>query len=609
MEDILLEPVKAYTEIYARAFEDNAVAYFDDLVKSSGINVDENRATVAKYNKELATIKELKNKLNGVKVGRGFLIVLLVIGLLAAALGAYFVATGANILWSIAIALGVVAVIVALVVIFKVIRPKIKQREQSIDKHSENASALQQQAYEQMRPLNELFESDATKKLIEKTVPKLVIDDLFDVKRYDYLSEKYGFRDNDDLTSSTLEILSGEILGNPFVVDREIVETMGTKKYTGSRVISWTTHYTDSQGHSHTQHHSQTLYASVEKPCPYYNNRTRLVYGNEAAPKLTFTHKPSHAEKLSPSELERYVKKQSKALKKLQRKAVTDNDETTNFTEMGNAEFDALFGATDRDNEVEFRLLFTPLAQKNMLNLLKSKDSFGDDFYFRKARCLNYISSEHSERWDLDTDYRRYQSFDCDASKRKFVNFNNQYFKSLYFDLAPLLSIPLYQQHKPHEYIYKTSYTRNYTSYEAECAVNKMGQKYFEPEFAATPSILKSGWVNKEGATDEVQITAYAYATESRVDYIAVFGGDGLFHDVPVHWEEYIPVSKESRVKIKQLNISDKEFNAKRTDTDVSNVLSSQARLYNYYRKLLCCLLGDDSTDGTFDGAVDKVIK
>ena len=31
---------------------------------------------------------------------------------------------------------------------------------------------------------------------------------------------------------------------------------------------------------------------------------------------------------------------------------------------MANNEFDALFNGDDRDNEVEFRLLFTPLAQK-----------------------------------------------------------------------------------------------------------------------------------------------------------------------------------------------------------------------------------------------------
>lgn len=608
MDDILLEPLKGYTDIYERAFEENAEKYFDDLTKRAGVNVDENRATVKEYYGQLDEIKRHNAKLNGIKTGKGLLIALIVIGALAAIIGVVSLINGGDALWAIAIALGAVAIVVPAVVIPLVINPKIKQGEQEVAEHERQASKLKEIAYSQMASLNALFESDATKKLIEKTVPKLVIDDNFDIRRYDYLAKKYGFGDNDDTSSSTIALLSGEILGNPFVVDRELVHTMGSKTYTGSIVISWTTSYTDSQGHSQTVHHSETLYASVQKPYPTYSEQTRLIYGNEAAPRLTFTHSPSHAERYSPAELERYVKKQGKVLQKLSRKALTDNDDSTNFTEMGNAEFDALFGAVDRDNEVEFRLLFTPLAQKNMLELMKSNRSYGDDFYFYKSRCLNYISSEHSAQWDLDTDYHRYQSFDYDASHRGFLDFNKRFFKSLYFELAPLLAIPLYQQHKPVEYIYNTTYGRNYTSYETECAVNKLGYQHFQHELAATPSILKAGSVRKDGATDKTQITAYAYTTENRVEFVSVFGGDGFFHEVPVHWVEYIPVSRESTVNIKQFEMSDKEFNAKRKQAGVDSVLSSHSRLYNYYRKLLCCLSEDESGATSFDKDVGKAL-
>lgn len=609
MEDILLEPLKGYTEVYERAFRENAEKYFDELARSSGINVEENRATVSKYRKQLDEVKAHKGMLSGAKTGRGFLIALIVAGVLAVLIGIVSLVNGASALWSLAIVLGVVAVVSASVVISKVINPKIKQSESAIAQREREAERLKEVAYSQMACLNAVFESSATKNLIEQTVPKLKIDDNFDMFRYDHLAKKYGFGDNDDPTKSTIALLSGEILGNPFVVDREITQTMGTKTYTGSIVISWTTSYTDSEGHTHTVHHSDTLYASVQKPCPYYSELTRLIYGNESAPKLKFTHTPSHAERYSESELERYVKKQSKVLQKLSNKALTDDDPSTNFTEMGNAEFDVLFGATDRNNEVEFRLLFTPLAQKNMLELMKSKQSYGDDFYFRKSRCLNYISSEHSAQWDLDTDYRRYQSFDYDASRREFLSFNANYFKSLYFELAPLLAIPLYQQHKPFEYIYDRPYSRNYTSYETECAVNKMGYRYFQPESARTPSILKAGGVNKSGATDETTITAYAYTTENRVDYVSVFGGDGSLHNVPVYWVEYIPVTRESVVKIKQLNMSDKEFSVKRMQSEVDRTLSSHSVMFNYYRKLLCCLSNGESGASAFDADVENVLK
>lgn len=64
---------------------------------------------------------------------------------------------------------------------------------------------------------------------------------------------------------------------------------------------------------------------------------------------------------MNERQLEKYVKRETKKLEQKEEKA-TKNGE--NFTVMANNEFDALFNGDDRDNEVEFRLLFTPLAQK-----------------------------------------------------------------------------------------------------------------------------------------------------------------------------------------------------------------------------------------------------
>ncbi|MDE6302379.1 MAG: hypothetical protein K2M36_02190, partial [Clostridia bacterium] len=408
-----------------------------------------------------------------------------------------------------------------------------------------------------------------------------------------------------DNTRSTMAILTGEILGNPFVVDRELVRTMGTQTYTGSIVIHWTTTYRDSEGKTHTQHHSQTLTASVTKPKPYYSQQTRLIYGNEAAPNLCFSHKPSHAERLSDKALESKVKSGSKKIQKLHEKQIKNGG--SNFTEMGNSEFDVLFGALDRNNEVEFRLLFTPLAQKNMLALMKDDYAFGDDFYFTKSHCLNYISSEHSARWDLDTHYTRYQSYDVDDALAKFKSFNHHYFKSLYFELAPLLSIPLYQQHKPKEYIYKDSYFRNYTSYEAEYAVNKMGKRVFEHSLAATEAILKTNFVAKDGSSDKVGVTAHSFRTEDRVDFVTVLGGDGHMHSVPVHWLEYIPVQQYSTVKMKQLNMTDKEFNRKMSNSVFSSAINSNGSARVFAHSILCCLVSANNI--SFDTDINKVLQ
>ncbi len=609
MEDILLEPLKAYTESYDKLFDENAENYFADLVKKSNIDVELNRSTVKALNKEIAHVKRIEKEQSKLKRCRGLLIALIVFGVLFFAIGLYAFITAVNFLWLISVFAGVAAIAVSSAVICNVVNPRLRRHDEEKSEREEKSRELYEQCCEQTAPLNALFESSATKYLIEKTVGKIVVDDNFDMRRYDYLSGKYGFGDNDDTSRSTIAVLSGEILGNPFVVDRELVEEMGTKKYTGSLTIHWTTSYTDSQGRRHTQHHSQTLYASLDKPCPYYNEQTRLIYGNEAAPSLCFTHEPSHAERYSEKELERHVRKQGKKLHKLQRKAMTDDDPSTNFTEMGNAKFDALFGAVDRNNEVEFRVLFTPLAQKNMLDLLTDKNHYGDDFYFYKRGCLNYVSSEHSSEWDFDTSYKRYFSHDVDDSFNKFLTFNKHYFKSLYFELAPILSIPVYQQLKPVEYIYQTEYFRNYTCYEAECAVNGMGYSKFEHAESVTPSILKTKLLSKQGGTDTLEICAYSYKTVEHVESVPVFGGDGLTHLVPVVWQEYVPLVQMSNVKLKQLEITDKEYENEIRQGELPEVLSAHGSAANYLHKLLCCLVTPQTVDSSFDEDINVILK
>ncbi|MDE6274098.1 MAG: hypothetical protein K2L87_03515, partial [Clostridiales bacterium] len=482
MDDILLEPLKAYTDVYEQNFEQNAKAYLDELVKSSGVDEALNRQTVERYAVAAKKNADHRSRLSRLKALNVFCIVIAVIAAVAALIAA-FTLSGDSFVPVLILILGILLAVALILVSFLVLKPKIKLAAADAEASAKEAEGIKAEAWQQMAPLNSMFEDTATKQLIEKTVPLLQIDDNFDMRRYDYLRGKYGLGENDDIDSSTIEILSGEILGNPFVVDRELVHRHGIETYHGSLVITWTTSYTDSKGNHHTQTHTQTLHASVEKPKPFYSERTRLIYGNEAAPDLHFTHAPSHAERLSEAQAEKRVRSGAKKIQRRQERAIKDG---SSFTEMANEAFDVFFGALDRDHEVQFRLLFTPLAQKNMLELMRSTRGFGDDFTFRKSGCLNYISSEHSASWDMNTAYSRYASYDLNQIRNNFLSFNRAYFRSLYFDLAPLLSIPLYQQHKPKEYIYRESYERNYTSYEAECAVNRVGVNAFPIDGAAT---------------------------------------------------------------------------------------------------------------------------
>lgn len=561
MDDILLEPLKAYQTHFRAKFAENAEAHLQKLISVSGVDVEQNRHTVSLLRTEETFRDKAQKRVSLLKGLRIFLIVVIVLAAITATISAVIYTRGKpESLPLILIAASAGVVLISLLSIFLLLNPKIKHNEEIRRKHAEKAEKFLSEARSQMIPLNALFTSGDTKNLIEATIPLLKIDDNFNMRRYDVLSTKYGLPDNDDKNRSTIAVVSGEILGNPFVIDRELVKEMTMHTYTGSITITWTTRHTDSQGNTYTQTHTQTLTASVDKPKPEYSEATRLIYGNEAAPDLTFTHTPSHSERLSDGAFESAVKSGMKKIQKLQKEAMKSGQ--SNFTEMGNADFDVMFGALDRDHEVQFRLLFTPLAQKNMLELMRSKDGFGDDFVFRKQQKLNLVSSEHSAFWDLDTSYKRYAGYDVDAISKGFLDFNNAYFKNMFFDFAPILSIPLYQQHKPKEYIYKDTYARNYSNFEAECAVNALGQSVFAHPVSATDAILKTRFIKKDGTLDELGVDAYSFRTEARVDHVPKLGGDGMIHSVPVHWTEYIPVEFSSVVTLKALGISDREYDA-----------------------------------------------
>ncbi len=90
MEDILLEPLKAYKSVYEKSFNENVKAYFSGLVEKSGIDKQENRETVKKYKNELSVLKELQGRLKKQKALRGFMIFLAVAGFIMLGAGIFF---------------------------------------------------------------------------------------------------------------------------------------------------------------------------------------------------------------------------------------------------------------------------------------------------------------------------------------------------------------------------------------------------------------------------------------------------------------------------------------------------------------------------------------
>lgn len=598
-DNSILEPLSEYNLKYKEMIKQNSLNYFEDLQKESKVDPNENKLLVNKYNENL----NLSNKYARLeRQGRTIKIILTVLTIILFIVSLYLIYYGFSYDEIIKSIIGFCLVpigIVLIIVICKKIKKLIEYRCEKKEYYFKEANSYKEKAYQQMAPLNNLYTFDIPYKIIEATTPLIKLDSIFDVDKCQYLHEKFNLPQNNDISSSVNYVQSGSIVGNPFIILNTYNTKMQPHTYVGSIVIHWTTTTHTKEGTKNV-HHSQTLTASITKPAPIYFYDTRLIYGCEAAPNLSFGHEPNDIKNKSEKQIQSFVKKGTKKLSKKEEKETKNGG---SFTMMANNEFEVLFNGDDRDNEVEFRFLFTPLAQKNLLNLMKTNEPYGDDFYFYKKKMLNYIISSHSQKFNYNFDERMFYNFDLEAAKNNFVNYICNYFKSLYFDLAPLLGIPAYQQFKTREYFYNMPYKSNITSYEHESLANRFDRSYLIHKDSKTDCILKANFEHKIGLSDKIAINAYSYDTIEHVDIIPTLGGDGNMHGVPVHWLEYIPIVKTSYMESKNINLNKEEYQKSQKNDIFSDFMSQYSKngAIIYERGLFSVLLNEDLNDEDMD--------
>lgn len=529
IEDIH-EPVELFKSIFKEAHARNTSDFFEDLVRKSGVDEQANIKTVQE-------LRALESQVDHVSTVSKTWKVLRVLMIVAGIVLAIYLATEYNAYW-IMVPAGITAFAV-----YK-LNQKIREIEDQLRRQQELRDAKLKEAWAQMAPLNRLYDWDILAKLVQRTVPRLELDPYFTNERLNELRKTYGWNDAFNEGRSIVVAHSGVLNGNPFVLAQTLNHWMGTKTYEGSLNISWTEQVRDSEGRWTTVTRHQTLRASVVKPFPEYGNRPIIIYGNEAAPDLTFSRNPSKLSKLEDGFINNWRK--NRAVKKLEAKAREIND-GKGFAVMANREFDALFGAVDRDHEVQFRLLFTPLAQQEIVKLLKDKEvGFGDTFHFHKFRMLNLVEPLHMAKTEISSDPALFHAYELAHARVNFNSYHNDFFKSFYFGIAPILAIPIYQQHRSHADIYKHVYGNGSCFWEHESIAYYFGEKRFQHPECVTRSILKTEPLAAEDGTQTIRVTASGYKGINRVDYVSVHGGDGRYHDVPVHWLEYIGVQCKS---------------------------------------------------------------
>ena len=584
----LTEPVKAYNYFIKDAYHEAVVNFFDGITTENNIDVEANRFTVKQIEAYKKKIKETTNKLNGKKALKGFLIFMTVAFFILAIV--MIVVMINHFAWYyILIMLAGLGGGVGFIFLIINQGKKIKAVQAELDKLNAKKDELIREAYGQMRDLNEAYDWNLPAKILTETIPLIQMDQYFDQNKFWHLHQKFGFQENVEKNISSVLIQSGSILGNPFLLERNYVTEMVPHTYHGELVIHWTT-VVGSGKDRHVVHHTQTLHATVTKPAATYYYETWLVYGSEAAPRLSFSRQPSSANSMDQKAIDKYTRDFIKEMEKKVKKTSYDKKP---LTLMGNDEFEAMFKAMDRDNDVEFRLLFTPLAQKNMLDLIKSKKPYGDDFTFIKQKGLNYIKSKHMQNADIEADPARFQSYDYDAARDFFIKFSDNYFQAFYFDLAPLLCIPLYQQHIAFEEIFKGTVDPNLTSFETEVMANRYDQDNFKHPSSDTPCILKRQFLRRNGVGDIVNIHAYSYQKIAHTEFVSKLGGDGLMHQVPVVWYEYVPLEQVTPFAVQPCKTTQRKFKYNIQNQGLRDFLSRLAdkNMLIYSRGLLSLLL------------------
>ena len=285
-----------------------------------------------------------------------------------------------------------------------------------------------------------------------------------------------------------------------------------------------------------------------------------MVYGNHAAPNLIFHRRPPEKGLFNFGGAKIQLAKRIASLRKKSEDALEDGG---NFQALANEEFDAQFNALDRNNEVEFRVLFTPLAQSNYKDIFENSP-YGDDFVFNKQCKINEILTDNSMDWNFDTVPSQYYDFSFEKIKEKFINFNCSYFEHMYFSFLPVLAIPVYQQMASTDYIYKKSYDFKYNDYITEMLANKMNLGLFTPPDATQRSnvktLLKTSHYKKEADSEIIKVDAYSYRTIEHVDEVPVTAGNGRTYYVPVKWNEYVPVTKHELIEVAEVDTVDVDF-------------------------------------------------
>lgn len=540
------DPVSLFARVYKQAFSKAVITFFDNAVRKSQIDAHKNH----QLSKKIAQLDKHLNKLEH-KKKQWSIVVAIFLLICTIWVGWYFVCRESTVseilrlnevLFFLFFGFGLFFILSECLPAIKGYSSSITDKEQEKKKHITYARKL-------LEPLFAYFDWNTAVKLTEQVLPHLHFDSFLDASRLEDLQKHFNFNDNNFAHNTILHTYSGTYFGYPFILVTSKVQRWGSETYSGQKTIYWTERKVDSEGKVYRVPRVQVLTAYVTEAVPEYEVEVEMIFGHDAAPNLSFTRKPTTLSGTQGTFLGNLGKKiRLGSLRRLERNLTDDKD----FTMMNNQDFEAYFHSTDRDHEVEYRLLFTPLAQRNMVSLLNdTKVGYGDDFFFGKNHKCIHLYSSHLRDMDMQTN--AFYSYDHDLAqiRNEFRTQYQEFFRSIYFTFAPLQAIPIYNEPriKGKVYGYEEPQFPRISSWEVETLANYHGEDKFCHPQSDTQCIMKTEQISHGDSATQAQLTAYSFKKVPRVTSKSVFGGDGHWHIIDVEWYEYVPLKQTTQIE------------------------------------------------------------
>ena len=513
-----LDVLKFYEQDIKPAIQKNSNEYIQNLIKSTNFNNDyvskleqsisEDNKLIDNYNRKIINKPKFHSFLK-------FILVVSILGIIASIVWSSIelaIRTGQS-TWIILLIISILLLFISIIGFIarsnakNKIAPVIARRDKNVNS-----------AKEELVVITKLISKKECQNLIEKSFPKLTINDIFT----DIDANLWEDELEDHETSSILSAIHGTVNSSPYLFLTNKRIKIIDKEYTG-----WTTIYVEEEVYNSNTHSYETetvehvVSASITRPKPSFPCDSRLYLKTKIYPNLEYYNLKPFSSK---SSIKKFYKQNNH--QKL----------------MENPEFDLFFPCI-RNNEIQFKATFQLYAQEQIVELIKNRNihklqmkKTGDTI---QVECDNPLTCSRINLFG--------ESFLDYSIDRITNNFNITMYSimdGLYAYFLSILAVSLYQNEKYYIDTEKLSKDNpNTIKFNLENFFNSndfFDSKYFHPNtsnivFDAIPK-FKVIYKTKTFTIASMDACSFSHTPRTHYETVHAYGETV---DVPIEWNEY----------------------------------------------------------------------